>query len=103
MSERIPKELSDEKTLKIELEDHVILVDEDGKEVGIGEKMEAHRESKRHRAFSIFVFNAQGQLMLQKRAETKYHSGGLWTNTCCSHPRKNGTLPSGIEDTAAQF
>jgi isopentenyl-diphosphate delta-isomerase type 1 len=69
--------------------EHVILVDENDKEVGTAEKIQAHRESLRHRAFSVFIFrNAQGsELLLQQRANGKYHSSGLWTNTCCSHPR----------------
>jgi isopentenyl-diphosphate delta-isomerase len=62
------------------------------REIGTEEKLKAHREAKLHRAFSIFIFNAVGELLLQKRAETKYHSGGLWTNTCCSHPRPDETL-----------
>ncbi|MCZ6680531.1 MAG: isopentenyl-diphosphate Delta-isomerase [Candidatus Poribacteria bacterium] len=69
------------------VEEHVILVNDKGQEIGIGEKIRTHREGKLHRAFSIFVFNSQGQLLLHKRAPSKYHSGGLWTNTCCSHPR----------------
>ncbi len=64
----------------------VILVDENDIEVGREEKMKAHIEGKLHRAFSIFVVNANNELMLQKRAKDKYHSAGLWTNTCCSHP-----------------
>ena len=68
-------------------EEHVILVDENDNEIGTMEKMEAHRKGKLHRAFSIFVFNSKGELMMQKRAKMKYHSGGLLTNTCCSHPR----------------
>ena len=68
------------------VEEHVILVDRMGREIGTEEKLKAHREGKLHRAFSIFVFNTLGELLLQKRSETKYHSGGLWTNTCCSHP-----------------
>lgn len=68
--------------------EQVILVDEKDNEIGLGEKMEVHRHGKLHRAFSVFVFNSKGQMMLQKRAITKYHGGGLWSNTCCSHPRK---------------
>lgn len=68
-------------------EEFVILVDEHDKELGIMEKMHAHKLGILHRAFSIFIFNSQMQLLLQKRAPGKYHSGGLWTNTCCSHPR----------------
>lgn len=69
------------------MQEHVILVDPKGREIGTQEKMQAHRDGKLHGAFSIFIFNAVGELLLQKRARTKYHSGGLWTNTCCSHPR----------------
>src|ERR1700733_9034100 len=69
--------------------EHVILVDENDKEVGTAEKIQAHRESLRHRAFSVFIFREQPEveLLLQQRADEKYHSAGLWTNTCCSHPR----------------
>lgn len=67
--------------------EQVILVDELDNEIGLMEKLEAHRKGLLHRAFSVFVFNHKGQLMLQQRAISKYHSGGLWTNTCCSHPR----------------
>ncbi len=69
------------------MQERVILVDRLDREIGTEEKLKAHREGKLHRAFSIFIFNAKGELLLQKRAETKYHSGSLWTNTCCSHPR----------------
>jgi len=71
------------------LEEKVILVDTSDRQVGTAEKMQAHRDGLLHRAFSIFVLNSQNQLLLQKRAKHKYHSGGLWTNTCCSHPRPN--------------
>lgn len=69
------------------MEDKVVLVDTQDREIGAADKLQAHREGALHRAFSIFVFNARGQLLLQKRARAKYHSGGLWTNTCCGHPR----------------
>ena len=65
----------------------VILVDEQDNEIGNMEKMEAHEKALLHRAFSVFLFNEKGEMILQKRASSKYHSGGLWTNTCCSHPR----------------
>ena len=65
----------------------VVLVDEQDRELGLMEKMEAHEKGLLHRAFSVFVLNDQDQLMMQRRALEKYHSGGLWTNTCCSHPR----------------
>ena len=67
----------------------VILVDKLDNEIGSMEKQEAHIKGVLHRAFSIFVFNSKKQLLLQRRAKTKYHSAGLWTNTCCSHPRPN--------------
>ena len=66
----------------------VILVDENDTQVGLMPKLEAHQKGLLHRAFSIFIFNSNHQLLLQKRAISKYHSGGLWTNTCCSHPRE---------------
>ncbi len=72
--------------------EEVILVDEHDKELGTMEKIEAHEKALLHRAFSIFVFNDAGQMMLQKRALSKYHSPGLWTNTCCSHPRPGESL-----------
>ena len=74
------------------MQEHVILVDRMDRKIGTEEKLKAHREGKLHRAFSVFVFNSLGELLLQKRSETKYHSGGLWTNTCCSHPRPDETL-----------
>ncbi|MGB0137276.1 MAG: isopentenyl-diphosphate Delta-isomerase [Flavobacteriales bacterium] len=69
------------------MEEMVVLVDEHDNELGVMEKMEAHEKGVLHRAFSVFVFNQNDELMLQRRALHKYHSGGLWTNTCCSHPR----------------
>src|SRR6478735_7868072 len=66
---------------------NVILVDERDTAVGIMEKMEVHQKALLHRAFSVFIFNDKGEMLLQKRAEKKYHSGGLWTNACCSHPQ----------------
>ncbi len=65
----------------------VILVDEQDMPVGAMEKMEVHQKALLHRAFSIFIFNERGEMLLHKRADKKYHSGGLWTNACCSHPR----------------
>ena len=69
-------------------EEKVILVDKNDNQVGLMPKLEAHEKGLLHRAFSIFVFNSRYELLLQKRASSKYHSGGLWTNTCCSHPRE---------------
>jgi isopentenyl-diphosphate Delta-isomerase len=74
-------------------EDHVITVDAADRPIGTMGKLAAHEEGVLHRALSVFIFNAAGKLMLQRRAWSKYHSGGLWTNTCCSHPRPG-------EDTA---
>jgi isopentenyl-diphosphate Delta-isomerase len=67
--------------------EEVILVNELDEQVGRMEKMEAHRRGTLHRAFSVFIFNDRNEMLLQQRAITKYHSGGLWTNACCSHPR----------------
>lgn len=77
------------------MNDLIILVDENDKPIGTEEKLKAHQKANLHRAFSIFIFNDKGQLLLQQRALDKYHSGGLWTNTCCSHPRpKEETINS---------
>lgn len=64
----------------------LILVDEEDRALGTAEKLAAHQQGLLHRAFSIFIVNGKGELLLQQRAMGKYHSGGLWTNTCCSHP-----------------
>lgn len=72
--------------------EYVILVDEQDNDIGVMEKLLAHQEGLLHRAFSIFIFNEKGELLLQQRALSKYHSAGLWTNTCCSHPRPNETI-----------
>jgi len=69
------------------MNEQVLLVDDKDNPIGVMEKMEAHRKGALHRAFSIFIFNSTGELLLQQRASDKYHSGGKWTNTCCSHPR----------------
>ena len=73
------------------VEQQVILVDENNNEIGVEEKIKAHKEGKLHRAFSIFIFNSKGELLIQQRAKTKYHSESLWSNTVCSHPRPNET------------
>lgn len=69
----------------------VVLVDESDNEIGLMPKLEAHQRGLLHRAFSVFVYNSSGELLLQRRADEKYHSPGLWSNTCCSHPRKGET------------
>ena len=68
-------------------EEHVILVNEKDQEIGLMPKLEAHQKAVLHRAFSVFIFNSENELMLQQRASNKYHSPNLWTNTCCSHQR----------------
>jgi isopentenyl-diphosphate delta-isomerase len=70
----------------------VILVNERDEETGLMEKMEAHEKGLLHRAFSVFIMNDQGEMLLQQRALDKYHSGGLWTNACCSHPLPGETV-----------
>jgi isopentenyl-diphosphate delta-isomerase len=74
----------------------LVLVNEKDEAVGTMEKMEVHRKALLHRAFSVFLFNSKGEMFLQRRALKKYHSGGLWTNACCSHP-----FPSEIPTSAA--
>ncbi len=69
----------------------VVLVDKDDNVLGTMEKMEAHEKGLLHRAFSVFLFDSKGRMLLQQRAFSKYHSGGLWTNACCSHPREGET------------
>ena len=72
--------------------EHVILVDTRDHEIGTMEKMEAHKKGVLHRAFSILLFDDAGKILLQKRSTNKYHSGGLWTNACCSHPTPGETM-----------
>ena len=72
--------------------EQVILVDEQDQPIGLMEKQAAHIGPHLHRAFSVFIFNSKGELLMQQRALSKYHSPGLWTNTCCSHPRSGETL-----------
>ncbi|HCI57152.1 MAG TPA: isopentenyl-diphosphate delta-isomerase, partial [Bacteroidetes bacterium] len=74
----------------------VILVDEQDREIGEAEKMQTHKLGLLHRAFSVLIYNTKGEMLLQQRAETKYHSGGLWSNACCGHPRPGEK----IEDAA---
>ena len=72
--------------------ENVILVDVNDNELGVMEKMKAHEQGLLHRAFSVFVFNSNGEVLLQQRNKNKYHSGGLWSNTCCSHPRPGESI-----------
>ena len=71
------------------MEENVILVDEHDVEIGLMAKTEAHKKGLLHRAISVFIFNSNGEWLLQRRALTKYHSSGLWTNSCCTHPLPN--------------
>ena len=77
---------------------NVILVDSNDSPIGEMEKLEAHQKGVLHRAFSIFLFNDQKELLLQKRASDKYHSGDLWTNTCCSHPAPGEHLTTSAQN-----
>jgi len=76
----------------------VILVDNKDNVIGEMEKIAAHQKGELHRAFSIFIFNDNNQLLLQQRAKNKYHGGELWTNTCCSHPQMNEDLESSASE-----
>jgi len=69
------------------MNEQVVLVDENDVELGLMPKLDAHKHGVLHRAFSVFIFNSAGEMLLQQRALDKYHSGGLWSNACCSHPR----------------
>jgi len=77
--------------------EQVILVDERDREHGTTSKLEAHRHGVLHRAFSVFVVDRAGRLLLQQRARGKYHSGGRWTNTCCGHPRPGEAVGAAAE------
>lgn len=74
----------------------LILVDDKDNELGTMDKLTVHQKGLLHRAFSIFVFNSKGELLLQQRADGKYHSEGLWTNTCCSHPREGEKVSDAV-------
>jgi len=75
----------------------VILVDENNHEIGYAKKLEAHKRPLLHRAFSVFIFNSKQELLIQRRAMSKYHSPGLWSNTCCSHPEPGQVLIEGAQ------
>jgi isopentenyl-diphosphate Delta-isomerase len=79
------------------MNDYLILVDEQDRQWGKLEKQMVHELGLLHRAFSVFIFNTKGELLLQQRASHKYHSGGLWTNTCCSHPRYGEEISDAVE------
>lgn len=75
-----------------ESEEQVVLVNEKDEALAVSAKLEAHRKGLLHRAFSVLLFNERGQMLLQKRAPGKYHSAGLWANSCCGHPRPQEEL-----------
>ncbi|WP_199118031.1 isopentenyl-diphosphate Delta-isomerase [Pedobacter sp. ASV28] len=77
--------------------EQVVLVDEKDRQIGLMDKMQAHVEARLHRAFSVFLFNDKNELLLQQRAQSKYHCGGLWTNTCCSHPRSEEKMKTAVD------
>ncbi len=77
--------------------EEVIVVDTQDNPTGTAEKMAAHKEGLLHRAISVIIFNSKNELLIQKRAINKYHSGGLWTNTCCSHPKPNENTQQAAE------
>lgn len=74
----------------------LILVDENDVQTGVSDKTTVHQQGYLHRAFSVFIFNSKNELLLQQRASSKYHSGGLWTNTCCSHPLNGEELTTAV-------
>ncbi len=78
------------------MNEYLILVDENDKQLGKQEKLLVHQLGLLHRAFSVFVFNTKGELLLQQRADEKYHSPGIWTNTCCSHPNDGEELKDAV-------
>ena len=86
--------LATEKQITDLMNDEVVLVNEHDDEIGFMPKLEAHQKGSLHRAFSVFIFNSKGELLLQQRALGKYHSEGLWSNTCCSHPLPNEATSS---------
>lgn len=78
-------------------EEQLILVDRNDQPQGLVGKTRAHQEALLHRAFSVMIYNNEGELLIQKRADCKYHSAGLWANSCCGHPRNNETVKAGAE------
>ena len=76
----------------IDSDETIILVDEEDRQIGLAPKMEAHTQGLRHRAISVCILDQRGRMLLQRRATGKYHSGGLWTNACCTHPRAGETV-----------
>ncbi|MCS6917872.1 MAG: isopentenyl-diphosphate Delta-isomerase [Chitinophagales bacterium] len=90
-----PEKKPNDRSLPLMTEEQVVLVTPLDEELGVMEKMEAHRQGRLHRAFSIFLFDTHGKMLLQRRSEQKYHFPGLWTNACCSHPKPGEALLAG--------
>lgn len=76
--------------------EQIVLVDTQDQEIGLMDKIEGHRKGALHRAFSVLIYNSKGEMLIQQRAKTKYHSGGLWSNACCSHPRPGETMEEAV-------
>lgn len=77
--------------------DQIILVDADDQEIGQMDKLEGHQKGALHRAFSVLIYNSKGEMLIQQRAKTKYHSGGLWSNACCSHPKPGEAMEDAVQ------
>jgi isopentenyl-diphosphate Delta-isomerase len=84
------------------MQELLILVDEKDNQLGTMEKLEVHKKGLLHRAFSVFIFNSEGKFLLQQRADEKYHSPGLWSNTCCSHPLSGETVANAVKRRLGQ-
>jgi isopentenyl-diphosphate delta-isomerase len=78
-------------------EEEVVLVDEENQVLGYMGKLEAHKKALLHRAISVIIFNSKGEMLIQQRGLKKYHWAGIWSNTCCSHPRKNESFQQAAE------
>lgn len=76
----------------MKIRDKVVLVDKEDNTLGEMDKLKAHQQGRLHRAFSVFIFNSKGEILLQQRATNKYHGANLWTNACCSHPQLNDDI-----------
>jgi isopentenyl-diphosphate delta-isomerase len=87
----------DDRERRALLAEQVVLVDEEDREVGVASKLKAHQEGQLHRAFSVLVFDSAGSMLLQRRSAAKYHSAGLWSNSCCGHPRPGEVLQAAAE------
>lgn len=81
----------------LDKEEEVVLVDEENGVLGYMGKLEAHKKALLHRAISVNIFNSNGEMLIQKRGQNKYHWAGIWSNTCCSHPRKNESFKAAAE------